>query len=316
MKAISIRKFGGREVLEFLDLPKPTIKPNEILVRLKAAGVNPVDWKIRKGLLQGRLPHEFPIILGWDGAGVVEEVGSEVKNFKKGDEVFAYARKEIIHDGCYAEYIALEERHLAIKPKNLSFEEAAVIPLSGLTAYQSLFESLQLKKGEAILIHAGAGGVGGYAIQLAKQAGAHVITTASAGKRDYVKELGADEIIDYGRIDFVEAIRAAHPGGIDAVFDTVGGEVQEKSADVLKKGGRLTSILALNEGALRKKGVVPGYVFVRPESDHLHRLKEMAERGTLKVRIADRFPLNEAAQAHEIIEGGHVLGKIVLSISV
>src|SRR5262245_19764443 len=135
MKAVAIQRFGGREVLEFAELPKPALKPNEIRVRLRAAGVNPVDWKIREGLLQGRMPHEFPIILGWDGAGVVEAVGA-AGPFKEGDEVFAYARKDLIRDGCYAQFISLEEKHLAAKPKNLSFEEAAAIPLAGLTAYQ------------------------------------------------------------------------------------------------------------------------------------------------------------------------------------
>src|SRR4029453_13528418 len=306
MKAVAIRRFGGRKTMELMELPKPTLKPNEILIRLKAAGVNPADWKIREGLFQGRMPHEFPIILGWDGAGIVEAVGNSGIPFKEGDEVFAYARKEILHDGCYAQFIVLEERHLAPKPKNLSFEEAAVIPLSGLTATQALFESLKIKAGETILIHAGAGGVGGYAIPMAKNAGARVISTASAPKHGYWRSLGADEVIDYTQVDFVEAVRDKYPEGIDAVFDTVGGEVQRKSADVLKKGGRLTSILALDEVYLRKKEVIPGYVFVRPDGKQLNHLKELAEAGQLKVHLAARLPLAEAARAHEMLEGGHV----------
>lgn len=315
MKAIGIHKFGGREVLENLNLPTPQPGPGEILVNIKAAGVNPVDYKIRKGLLKDRMPYEFPIVMGWDAAGVVEAVGADVNQYKKGDEVFAYCRKEKIHDGTYADYIALEPRHLARKPKSLSFEEAAAIPLAGLTAYQSLYEGIQLKAKETILIHAGAGGVGGYAIQLAKNTGAHVITTASSKNEGYVRELGAEEVIDYNKEDFVQTIRKKYPNGIDAVFDTVGGEVQKKSAEVLKKGGRLTSILALDEDFFKERGIEPHYVFVRPDADHLNKLKEFAEHGILKVHLAATLPLNEAARAHDMIEPGHTRGKIVLTVN-
>jgi NADPH2:quinone reductase len=315
MKAIGINKFGGREVLEPLELPTPQPGPNEILIQIKAAGVNPVDYKIREGLFKGRMPHEFPIILGWDAAGVVESVGTEVKSFKKGDEVFAYCRKEKIHDGTYAEYIVVEPRHLALKPKNLSFEEAAALPLAGLTAYQSLFEGIQLKPGETILIHAGAGGVGGYAIQFAKNIGAHVITTASGKNAEYVKSLGADEVVDYGKEDFVNAIKKTYRDGIDAVFDTVGGDTQKKSADVLKKGGRITSILAMDENYFKERGVIPHYVFVRPDSEQLCKIKELVEQGKLKVHLAATLPLAEARKALEMIESGHTRGKLVLRVS-
>jgi len=314
MRAIAINQFGGLEEMKEMDLPRPIPKPNEVLVKLRFAGVNPVDFKIRKGLFQGRMPHEFPIVLGWDASGTVEEVGSEVKEFKKGDEVFAYARKEVIRDGTYGEYIALEARHLALKPSSLSFEEVAAIPLSGLTAYQSLFESLTLKAGEKILIHAGAGGVGGYAIQLAKNAGAWVITTASGKNHDYVKDLGADEVIDYSKEDFVSVLRKRHPEGIDAVFDTVGGEVQKKSAEVLKKGGRLTSLLALDKKYLEGMGVIPGYVFVRPDAQQLSELGRLAESGKLRVLITQVLPLEEAAEAHRLLERGHGRGKLVLKV--
>ncbi|MFO1518399.1 MAG: NADP-dependent oxidoreductase [bacterium] len=314
MKAIGIRRFGGLEVLEKMEILQPKIASHEILVRIHAAGVNPVDVKIRKGLLQGRMPHEFPVVLGWDAAGVVEAVGEAVKDYKRGDEVFAYCRKEKIHDGAYGEFIALEPRHLARKPKNISFEEAAAVPLAGLTAYQSLFESLQLKSGETVLIHAGAGGVGGYALQLAKEAGAHVITTAGSSNHEYVKSLGADEVVDYRQTDFVKAVKNTHPEGIDAVFDTVGGDVQKKSAEVLKPGGRLTSILAIDEAYFRERGIAPGYVFVRPDSAQLNELKERIEKGRLKVKVTETFPLEAAAKAHEKIETGHGRGKIVLRV--
>jgi NADPH2:quinone reductase len=314
MRTIAINHFGGLEVMKEMELSKPTPKSNEILVKIRIAGVNPVDFKIRKGLLQGRMPNEFPIVLGWDGSGTVEEVGSEVKEFRKGDEVFAYARKEVIHDGTYGEYIALEARHLALKPPSLSFEEAAAIPLSGLTAYQSLFESLKLKAGEKILIHAGAGGVGGYAIQLAKNAGAWVITTASGKNHNYVKDLGADEMIDYTKEDFVPVLRRRYPDGIDVVFDTVGGAVQKKSAEVLKRGGALTSVLALDQEYLQGKGVVPGYVFVRPDARQLSELGRLAEGGKLKVLITQVLPLEKAAEAHRLLEKGHGRGKLVLKV--
>ncbi|HCU25293.1 MAG TPA: hypothetical protein DF383_09760 [Deltaproteobacteria bacterium] len=314
MQAIGIHRFGGREVLESLELPRPTPGPHEVLVKIRAAGVNPVDWKIREGLLEGRLPHAFPITLGWDASGIVEAVGERVTYAQVGEEIFAYCRKEIIQDGTYAEYIVLRHQHLAPKPKNLSFEEAAAIPLAGLTAYQALTEGLRLQRGEKILIHAGAGGVGGFAIQIAKQWGAHVITTASARHHDYLRTLNVDEIIDYTQVSFVETLRETHPQGIDAVFDTIGGQVQLDSAELLKAGGRLTSILAIKEDYFKQRGLHPAYVFVRPEAEHLNRLREMAEQEQLRVKLAKVFSLAQAGQAHEMIESGHTEGKIVLRI--
>ncbi|MBI2067233.1 MAG: NADP-dependent oxidoreductase [Deltaproteobacteria bacterium] len=300
--------------MELAEVPLPKFGSGEVLVKIIAAGLNPVDWKIRLGLLKGRMPHQFPIIPGWEASGIVEAVGSEVIGFRKGDEVFAYTRKEKIQDGTYAEFIALEPRHLALKPKNLRFEEAAAIPLAGLTAYQSLFESLKIKKGETILIHAGAGGVGGYAIQLAKNSRVKVITTASSRNHQYVQQLGADKAIDYTKKDFVQAVLQDFPQGIDAVFDTVGGEFQKKSAGVLKKGGRLTSILEIDQDYFSQRGITPGYVFVRPEPDHLNQLRELAEAGKLTVHLHKLFSLDQVREAHREIETGHVRGKIILSL--
>jgi NADPH:quinone reductase-like Zn-dependent oxidoreductase len=314
MRAIAIENFGGREVIKKMDLPRPKPRHDEVLVQIKAAGVNPVDWKIREGLLQGRLPHQFPIILGWDAAGVVQEVGTEIKNFKIGDEVFAYCRKDRIHDGAYAEYIVLTPNHLSLRPKNLSWEEAAAVPLAALTAYQVLFESLMLKKNERILIHAGAGGVGGFAIQLAREAGAVVLSTASTTHHDYVRSLGSAEVIDYGKQNFIEIILKKYPGGIDAVFDTVGGETQIKSLQVLKKGGRLTTLLAIQDEVQKQTCYKIGYVFVRPDSSHLKIIAKLFEEGKMKVQLAAVLPLEQAAKAHEMIETGHTAGKIVLQI--
>ncbi|MBL7686242.1 MAG: NADP-dependent oxidoreductase [Deltaproteobacteria bacterium] len=314
MKAIVIEQFGGVEMLQLKEVLKPEPQHGEILVKVKAAGVNPVDFKIRKGLLQTRMPHEFPIILGWDLAGIVEEVGEEVHEFKKGDAVYGYARKEMIRDGSYAEYLVLEPKHLAIKPKNISFEEAAAIPLAALTAYQSLFESLKLKEAEVILIHAGAGGVGSFAIQMAKNVGAKVITTASASKHSYLKKLGTDHCIDYQNQSFVEEVLRLYPLGVDAVFDTMGGEIQRQSVEVLKRGGRLTSILALEESVLAHPEIQSGYVFVRPEELQLDLICEMIEEKKMKVHVSEVFPLAQAAKAHQRIESGHVTGKLVLKI--
>ncbi len=314
MKAIGIRHFGGVETLEKLELPQPQPGPHEVLLRIHAAGVNPVDWKIREGLFQGRMPHAFPIVLGWDAAGTIEAVGEKAYYTSVGEAVFAYCRKEILPDGTYGDLIVLRHQHLAPKPRNLSFEEAAVLPLSGLTAYQCLFEALKLKAGEKILIHAGAGGVGGYAIQMAKGVGAHVITTSSAAHHDYLAKLGVDEVIDYTRSPFVEALRRAHPQGLDAVFDTIGGQTQLDSAEVLRPGGRLVSILAIKEDYFRQKGLEPHYVFVRPDAEQLLKIRDMAEQGSLQVKLAKTFPLEQAAQAQELIQRGHTEGKIALQV--
>jgi NADPH2:quinone reductase len=314
MRAIAIENFGGPEMLKLMDLPRPTPCVGEVLIQIKAAGINPVDWKIRQGLFQGRLPHQFPIILGWDAAGVVQELGGGIKDIKVGDEIFAYCRKETIHDGTYAEFINLTPNHLAPRPKNLSWEEAAAIPLSALTAYQSLFESLQLKRNEVILIHAGAGGVGGFAVQLAREAGAVVLSTASTHHHNYVLGLGAQEVIDYRTQNFSEAVLKKYPEGIDAVFDTVGGDTQIQSLKVLKNGGRLTSLLALQSEAQQQSRCKIGYVFVRPDSSQLKKLAKLFEEGKIKVQLAAVLPLEQAAKAQEMIETGHTQGKIVLRI--
>ena len=301
MHAIAINQFGGRGELKWMELPVPVAGPGEVLIQIKAAGVNPVDWKIREGLLRFRLPHQFPIIPGWDAAGTI--VGT-------GEAVYAYCRKPIVKDGTYTEYVAVPRSNVAPKPKTLSFIEAASVPLAALTAYQSLFDAAGLKRGQTVLIHAAGGGVGGFAVQLAKLAGARVIATASKGKHDYVKSLGADEVIDHRAVDFRRVVR-----DVDVAFDTVGGETQQHSAEVVRRGGVLVSILALeNAEAIRKRGVEPKYVFVRPNAAQLRRLTTWLEAGKLRTTIAKVFPLRDAAKAHALIERGHVTGKIVLEV--
>lgn len=312
MMAVSFDDFGSEDVLRYREHPIPEPGPGEILIKVRAAGVNPVDWKIREGLLKTRMPHQFPIIPGWDVAGTVAALGPKCRRFKKGDAVYAYARKPVIKDGCYAEYVVLPEKNVALKPETLSFAEAASIPLAALTAWQSLFDAADLQKGQTVLIHAAAGGVGGFAVQLAKWKGARVIGTASAANHDYVRSLGADEVIDYTQTDFVEAARALAPKGFDVVYDTVGEDVQIRSIPLVRKGGVLVTILAPKPEAQAAKQLRLRYVFVAPNAAQLKRLATLADSGKLKTHISAEFPLEQAAEAQRRSKAGHTRGKMVL----
>lgn len=315
MRAMVIEQFGGRDQLHLADVPPPVPGKREVLIRVHAAGVNPVDGKIRDGLLRARMPHQFPIILGWDVAGVIESAGPGARRFAPGDAVFAYARKPIIKDGTYAEFVVVPETSVARKPANLDFAEAAAVPLAALTAWQSLFDAAGLKHGQTALIHAAAGGVGGFAVQLARWKGARIIATASAANHDYVRRLGAHRVVDYRTDDVAAAVRDFAPDGVDVAYDTVGGEVQQRSAAMVRSGGVLVSILAFVDAeAVRVRGVEPKYVFVSPSAPQLARLAGLIERGRLKVTLAARLPLEQAAQAHEMIETRHTRGKIVLTV--
>lgn len=315
MKAIAIQEFGGRDTLQLMDLPIPEVGPQEVLIRIKAAGVNPVDWKIREGFLRDFLPHEFPIILGWDAAGIVEKVGAEVKGHQVGDEVYTYCRLPVVQNGTYAEYVVLPGDIVAKKSANLSFEQAASIPLAGLTAYQSLFDAGNLQRGETVLIHAAAGGVGGFAIQLAKRHGATVIGTASPHNHEYLRELGADRVIDYSTQDFRQVIREWYPSGVDLVYDCIGGDALEQSVEILNSTGRLITIVESGQVATMKaQGINVQFVFVAPNAQQLEALSQMADQGALQTHVSGTFPLEEAAQAHEALETHHVKGKLVLTM--
>ncbi len=315
MKAIAIEAFGGSDQLRLMDLPMPQPAAGEIRIRVKAAAVNPVDWKVCEGKLQGRIPHEFPLIPGWDAAGVVDACGPGAAKFKPGDEVYAYCRKPLLKHGTYAEYLCIAESAAARKPARLSFEEAAAVPLAGLTAYQCLVDAAGLKSRQSALIHAAAGGVGGFGVQIAKNLGARVLGTAGTANQAYIRTLGVDEPIDYTKQDFVAAAKRLHPEGVDVAFDTVGGAVQAKSADALKKGGVLVSILAYaDEAALKAKGIQTKYVFVAPNAAQLEVLAKWADEGRLRVPLAAVLPLAEAAKAHDLSRGGHTRGKIVLRV--
>lgn len=316
MRAIVLDQFGGRDQLHLADVPTPVPGKREVLIRVRAAGVNPVDWKIREGMLRTRLPHQFPIIPGWDVAGEIAATGPGAKRFAVGDAVYAYARKPIVKDGTYAEFVVVPESSVARKPASLGFAETAAVPLAALTAWQSLFDAAGLRRGQTVLIHAAAGGVGGFAVQLARWKGARIIATASDANHNYVRGLGAHCVVDYRTGDVSAAVREFAPAGVDVAYDTVGGEVQQRSVGLVRTGGVLVSILAFADmEAVRARGVEPKYVFVSPSAPQLARLAGLIDRGRLKVTLAARLPLEEAARAHEMIETGHTRGKIVLTVA-
>lgn len=315
MKAVIIEEFGDLSQVKMSHIPITGPLPNEVQIEVSYAAINPVDWKIAAGLLRERMPYEFPITLGWDVAGKISKLGGEVSQFKVGDEVFAYARKSKIKEGTLAEYICLDESVITHRPKKLSLKEAAAIPLVGLTAWQALFEAAKIKSQETILIHAGAGGVGNLAIQLAKQYGAKVITTASVANHPYVKKLGADIAIDYHQENFVTKIKSSHPDGIDVVFDTIGGKTLEDSFTVIKPGGRLVTIIQQIPQDIAAKYKVHGsYVFVRPDGKQLKAIADLIDSGKIIVPEIQEYPLLKAKEALIELKSGHTKGKIVIKV--
>jgi NADPH:quinone reductase-like Zn-dependent oxidoreductase len=309
VRAVAIDEWGGRDRLALRDVQEPKMAPDSVLVRIRAAGVNPVDWKTREGRQEPRFACHFPLVLGWDMAGVVERVGPSTRGVAVGDEVMAYARRQWLEEGTYAELAAVPDWYLAPRPAALDFPAAAGLPLSGLTAYQALVDWLEVSAGQTVLIPAAAGGVGHLAVQIARDRGARVIGTASPVNHDFVRELGAELVVDY-HSDWVAEIRSAHPDGLDAVLDTVGEETQEQGAGLLREGGRIASII--DPGVKERPGGL--YVFVRPDGAQLAELGRMADEGRLTVHVQETFPLERAADAHAVLEEGHVRGKLVLEI--
>lgn len=307
MKAITISSYGGADVMELTEQPDPIVGPDYVLVRVKASSVNPVDYKIREGYLQGAFPSHLPMILGWDVAGVVEKVGPAVREFAEGDEVIGYVRKDSIEHGTYAELVSAHVRHLARKPASATFEEAAALPLAGLTALQSL-RLAQVGEGDTVLVHAAAGGVGSFAVQIAKSLGARVIGTASAANHEYLRSLGA-EPVEYGD-KLVAAVQDLAPDGVDAVVDYVGGDALAASPELAKSNDRIVSIV----DAATVLGFGGRYAFVRPDPDDLAEVARLVDAGQLRVELARTFPLAEAADAHRLVEGGHVRGKVAISV--
>ncbi|WP_085522563.1 NADP-dependent oxidoreductase [Tuberibacillus sp. Marseille-P3662] len=310
MKAVVINQYGGRDKLMMARYPKPMPKADEVLIEMYATSINPIDWKVREGHLQERLKFAFPIILGWDAAGVISDVGSGVHDFEVGDRVFT--RPPTTNRGTYAEYITAPADLVTKLPDKISFNEGASIPLVAQTAWQCLFDFADMKAGERVLIHGGAGGVGSMAIQIAKSYGAEVIATGSSESQDIIEQLGADQFINYRTQTFENDVDS-----VDIVLDTIGGETQSRSFDVLTSGGRLVSIAQPpDEKKAKSKGIKAGFVWLEPDGERLKRLAFMLEDDQLKPLIAKTFPFSEEGmqEAHHMSEEGHAKGKIIIEI--
>ena len=317
MRAIVIEEFGGNDRLRVADRPEPEPGEGEVRIAVAAAGVNPVDWKLREGYLKDMLPHEFPVILGWDAAGTVDKVGEGVRDFQTGDEVYAYCRKPTVGGGCYAAKVVVPASAVARKPANLDLQQAAAVPLAGLTAWQALVDAADLRGTETVLVHAAAGGVGHFAVQIARARGARVFATAGSGNHAFLHDLGVEQAFDYDAADFRRRVHDVEEGmTLDVVLDTVGGDTFARSVDVLRPGGRIVSIVD-PEGVQRAKddGVDAHWVFVEPDGGQLAGLARMIEAGEITPHVSQVFPLEEAARALELSEEGHVRGKLVLAVS-
>ncbi|MFG1664512.1 NADP-dependent oxidoreductase [Streptomyces sp. Y7] len=309
MRAISQDVLGGPEVLKEVQIERPAPRPNEVLVRVRAAGVNPTDWKHRE---TGGFLGEPPFVLGWDVSGVVEAVGIGVAAFRPGDEVFGMLPYPFGH-GSHAEYVIAPVRALTHKPSSIGHTEAGALPLVSLTAWQALVEHSDVRPGQRVLIHAAAGGVGHVAVQIAKARGAHVIGTASAGKHEFLRSLGADEVIDYRETDFTEAVK-----DVDVVLDTLGGETSVRSLRVLRPGGIVVSILPVGSdefGAEAERlGVRAVRMLVDADRADMRAIADLVEQGKLRPEIAGTFPLADAAEAHALGDTGRTTGKLVLTV--
>jgi NADPH:quinone reductase-like Zn-dependent oxidoreductase len=306
MRGIAFDEYGDESVLRLRDdLPEPPVGPDTVLVRVHAAGVNPVDLSIRAGSLAGAFPHHFPIIPGWDVAGIVEAAGPAVVDFAPGDEVFGYVRRDDVQWGTTAEFVPAPQRCLAHKPASLSHAEAGALPLAGLTAYQALAEVLDVQEGDRVLVHRASGGVGFNAVQIAVALGAHVIGTASPKNHGFLTDAGAAEVLDYSAGPISEQL--SEP--VDAVLDLVGGDTLADAPKQVRDPARIASVI--DPGVLDLGG---RYVFVRPDSHDLEELGRMADAGQLRVPIAKAFPLEATADAHRLLAGGHVRGKVVVTL--
>ena len=332
MKAIIVDRYGSKDGVRVAEMPRPELQQDDVLVQNHAAGVNPLDSKIRDGAFKTILPYRLPLILGNEVAGVVERVGSRVRWFKPGDEVYARPGKDRI--GTFAEYSAVREDDLAHKPRSLSMEQAASIPLVGLTAWQALIERAQLKKGQRVLIHAGSGGVGTFAIQLARQVGAYVATTTSSANVDWVQRLGADVVIDYKKDDFEKILH-----DYDVVLNSLDAETLEKSLQVLKPGGKLISIsgppdpdfakelglspalglvMRLLSYRIRKKakrrGIGYSFLFMRANGDQLREIGALIDSGVIRPVVDRVFAFESTKEAMAYVETGRAKGKVVVKI--
>jgi NADPH:quinone reductase-like Zn-dependent oxidoreductase len=308
MKAVRIHQFGAADVLKLEEAPRPRVAAGEVLVAVKAAGVNPIDWKIRAGYLQSFIPHTLPLVLGWDLAGVVEEKGPNVTAFAIGDEV--YGQLDVTRDGAYAEYVVSNVDRLGKKPKKLTFDEAASVPVAAMAAWQALFGAggLELEPGQTLLIHGAAGGVGTFAVQFAKWRGARIIATASGANAAFLRGLGADEVVDYGTQRFEDGPK------VDAVLDSMGGETQARSWGLIKAGGALASLVGDQWAGTPPAEVRKIAVFGAMAAPRLGEITRLLDAGAIKPVISQVLPLSEAKRAHELVETGHTRGKLVLHV--
>jgi len=310
MRAAQITEYGEQNVLKITDTAeRPVAGEGQVLVEVRAASVNPFDWKVMSGQAQSMAQLTFPATLGGDAAGVVAEVGDGVTGFEVGQEVYGQANA-LSGQGSFAEFTPIKVESLALKPKNVDFATAAALPLTAVSAYQALVDTLHLTAGQKILIHGGAGGIGGCAIQIAKHIGAHVIATAGPEDQKYVRELGADEVIDYTSQKFEER---AHD--LDAVYDTIGSETYTRSFAVLHSGGQIVSMLEQpNQSLMQQHGVTAYSQFTQLTPERMAAITELVEQGVLKVTIDKTFPLDKAAEAVDYLHSGHHRGKVVIQI--
>lgn len=311
MKALRVYEYGNPGAMRLEPVSKPVLQPDEILVRVHAASVNPVDWKVCDGVLKDKLPMAMPFIPGGDFSGTVEHVGRQAAGFSNGMAVFGMTSTPGYRAGAFAAFVAVKAAHIAAMPASLTYEQAASVPLAALTAWQAVFDRAGLMAGQKILIHAGAGGVGGFAIQFAREAGAVVTTTTSAGNADYVRELGAANVIDYRAVKFEDVSR-----DFDIVIDLIGGETQARSYAVLKRGGVLVNAWgAIMQDQAEAAGVRGVKVAVEPDGTQLARIAALIDAGRVRVSVAKIFDLAECGAALEESRTGHVRGKIVLRVA-
>ena len=308
MKAVVLHEHGGPEVLKYEDVPRPEPKDDEVLVRVMAAGVNPVDTYVRQGMRSKGGALEHPMILGYDIAGVVEKVGGEVKNFKHGDAVYAYLA--VPRGGGYEQYAIAKPEEMALKPTNIDFEKAAAVPLAATTAWQALVDTAKIEPGQTVLIHGGSGGVGSFAVQIAKARGAKVIATASTANQDLLKQLGVDEPIDYTKTKFEEVVK-----DVDVVLNAVRGDTLSRSYGVVKKGGIIVSITDEPDAAeCEKHSIRCLRMMAHPDAKVLEELTKLIEANKITPIVSQTFSLADVAKAHQQIETHHTRGKIVLKV--
>jgi NADPH:quinone reductase-like Zn-dependent oxidoreductase len=309
MKALRINNYGTSSVMNIEEIDLPETDNSMMLIKVHASSVNPLDWKIRNGELQDLIPIDFPITLGWDFAGVVIKTGKDVKQFKIGDKV--YGRPEVTNNGSHAEYIAVKEYEIAHMPQSITFEEAASLPIACITAWEALFKIAELKPNQRVLIHAGSGSLGSIAIQLAKHIGAYVITTASSENEQFLKSLGADEIIDYKRYKFEDFLGKS----VDVVLDSIGNDVQKRSYKVLKKTGILVAVNTQpDKNYAIEYGIRAEFLSIKPNGKLLKLISDLIENGNLKPVVGQIFNFEDLADAFNLSESGNARGKIVLTI--